>query len=282
MNPKVSVCLITYNHENYIEKAIQGILNQKTDFEFEIIVGDDLSTDGTSKIIESYQNEYPKLFKVLPFSEKMGMHRNWDAVMLNATGTYLALLEGDDYWIDPLKLAKQVEIMDSNPKVTLSFTNASIIDEIATLSNTLYVDSDQQYSSLNDLLQNNFIPTCTVMYRNKSIEKLPEEFFKSPFADWIVHCLYASKGQMHFMNDVTAVYRIHNNGVYQGTDDETKISNKIKALTCINNVIDSSYSDLYVIHKKELLSKLLVHYKRKGAFMKYVKTYIKKRRKDVK
>ena len=276
MIPKVSVCLITYNHEKYIEKAIEGILHQKTDFIYEIIVGDDLSTDSTMQIINRYKEKNNTLFNILCYGQKMGMHKNWEAVMAQAKGEYIALLEGDDFWTDPYKLAKQVEVLDKNQTIAISFTNASVINELNDKVFSNYVEKRKENNSLLDLLEFNFIPTCTVVYRNKYIQSLPKAFFKSPYADWIIHCIYAQEGDIHFLNSVTASYRLHSNGVYGGSDEESKLKNGIKTMSCIIEIVPKSYHSYCTQYLKKSQSKLLDFYKSKKMYFNVVRSYIKK------
>ncbi len=114
--PKVSVILITYNHRDYIEQALESVLKQQTDFPIEILIGDDASTDGTSDIICRYCEQYPDLIRADIRAENVGATRNAYLLLQKARGEYLASLEGDDYWTDPLKLQKQVDLLDSHPE----------------------------------------------------------------------------------------------------------------------------------------------------------------------
>ncbi len=126
MNPLVSICCITYNHESYIRDAIEGFLMQKTTFPFEIIIHDDASTDDTAKIIQEYANQYPELFVTILQKENQwskGIRPSPTYVWPRARGKYIALCEGDDYWTDPYKLQKQVDFMKENPDCSLCFHN---------------------------------------------------------------------------------------------------------------------------------------------------------------
>lgn len=114
--PKVSVILITYNHCEYIVQALESVLAQQTDFPMEILIGDDASTDGTSEIIRRYQAQYPELIRADIRTENVGATQNAYLLLQKARGEYLASLEGDDYWTDPLKLQKQADLLDSHPE----------------------------------------------------------------------------------------------------------------------------------------------------------------------
>src|SRR5690606_2398692 len=128
MQPKVSVCLITYNQEKYVREALAGAVSQKFNNSLEIVVSDDCSTDKTPEIIDEFAAEYPAI-KVLKNEKNLGMHRNWEKAIKACKGQYIALLEGDDFWNDEDKLEKQVKILDSDKGVAVSFTNAHVINE---------------------------------------------------------------------------------------------------------------------------------------------------------
>ncbi|MGM0520098.1 MAG: glycosyltransferase [Campylobacterota bacterium] len=128
--PVVSVCCITYNHEKYIEEAIDSFLMQETDFPFEIVIGEDCSTDGTKKIIDDYIKEYPKLIKLVTSESNVGMNANFNRTMKTCIGKYIALCEGDDYWITSKKLQIQIDEMKKYPEVNMSFHNAYYLNQI--------------------------------------------------------------------------------------------------------------------------------------------------------
>lgn len=125
-NPLVSVCMITYNHESYIHEAIKGVLIQKTNFPFELIIGEDCSTDNTRKIIREYETQYPEIIIAQYPETNRGMAKNFTTVIESARGKYIALCEGDDYWTDPLKLQKQVDFLEGNEEYGLVHANGII------------------------------------------------------------------------------------------------------------------------------------------------------------
>lgn len=121
--PLVSICCITYNHAPYIRKCLDGFLMQKVDFPFEIIIGEDCSTDNTRRICEEYADKNPDIINLLPSECNLGAVENERRVMQTAKGKYIAFCEGDDYWTDPLKLQKQVDFLESNSDYTVCFHN---------------------------------------------------------------------------------------------------------------------------------------------------------------
>ncbi len=124
-NPVVSVHMITYNHEPYIRQAIEGVMMQKTDFEFELVIGEDCSTDKTREICFDYQKKHPDKIRVLWWHENVSkLGGNARRVTARCRGEFIAYCEGDDYWIDPLKLQKQVDVMRTNLSVGFCFCGA--------------------------------------------------------------------------------------------------------------------------------------------------------------
>lgn len=112
--PLVSICTLTYNHEKYISKAIDSFLIQKTDFTFEIVIGEDCSTDGTREIVFNYAKKYSDIINVVTSRENVGINENARRTVNACTGKYIAFCEGDDYWHDKYKLQKQVDFLESN------------------------------------------------------------------------------------------------------------------------------------------------------------------------
>ena len=130
--PLVSICCITYNHEQFIREAVDGFLMQKTDFPIEIIIHDDASIDGTTKIIKEYQGKHAELIKLIIQTENQYKTRGFGFLVdlfQQAQGKYIALCEGDDYWTDPLKLQKQVDFLEANPDYSLVSHRRKVYDE---------------------------------------------------------------------------------------------------------------------------------------------------------
>src|SRR5271157_2282730 len=111
----VSVFMITYNHEKFVGQAIESIVTQKVNFDFELIIGEDCSTDNTLDICNKYAKQYPDIIKLFPSEKNYGMMGNTVRVLYACTGKYIAMCEGDDYWCDPYKLQKQIDFLEANP-----------------------------------------------------------------------------------------------------------------------------------------------------------------------
>lgn len=127
--PLLTVLLATYNHEKYISRAIDSILMQETDFFFDVLIGEECSTDSTRDIINSYASKYPNKISIIERKQNVGMHENLNSLVQNCKDKYVARLEGDDYWTDNKKLQKQVDFLELNPDFVCCAHNTHIVDE---------------------------------------------------------------------------------------------------------------------------------------------------------
>lgn len=126
--PLVSVKMITYNHAPYIAQAIEGVLNQKVNFQVEIVIGEDCSTDGTREIVFEYQKKYPDVIRVITSEQNVGTKKNGYRTTKACRGKYIAFCEGDDYWHNPDKLQKQVDYMENNPECGMVYSSYDVYD----------------------------------------------------------------------------------------------------------------------------------------------------------
>lgn len=211
--PKVSVITLTYNQEKYIRQALDGILNQKTNFKFEVIVSDDCSIDKTAEIIREYAKKHPKMIKPILREKNIGAAENSAQTFRIAKGIYIALCEGDDYWTDPEKLQRQVDFLDSHPDYSVCFHPVKIHFENGEEKDSLYPDParDQEFTRRR-LLKENYIQTNSVMYRRQpSYANLPTNVLPG---DWFLHLYHARFGKIGFINRCMAVYRRHSGGIW--------------------------------------------------------------------
>ena len=223
--PLVSICCITYNHENYIRDAIEGFLIQNTSFPFEIIIHDDASTDNTANIIEEYANKYPDLFVTILQSEnqwsKGGGSMYARFVYPRARGKYIALCEGDDYWTDPLKLQKQVEFLESNREYSLSFHNSRYIYHTdRNIENVKILNKDY---SADEVYIKWTIPTASMVFKASCIKY---ELLKNSNVyngDLIIVLLAAQNGKLRGMQDEMSVYNIHEASILHSRSNKDKL-----------------------------------------------------------
>jgi len=218
--PKVSIICNFYNHEQFIHDALESFIAQKTNFTYEILVHDDASSDLTAIILKEYQDKYPDLIKPIFQKEnkgKLGINVWTEYQFPRATGQYIALCDGDDYWTDPLKLQKQVDFLEGNPDFILCYHWQSFkYERNAGVYYGETLGADQMAtSSLKDLFEWKVrIETRTMMFRNIfNDSKLPDWFSKIAFGDIALNFIFGAFGKFGFINENMAVYRITGSGI---------------------------------------------------------------------
>ena len=220
MGPQISVILLTYNHEKYIAQAIESVLRQKTNFEVELIVGEDSSTDKTREIVRSYYNNHPARI-ILELAEKnRGVIQNEKECMKRSSGKYIAFLEGDDYWTDDLKLQKQFGFLEAHPDYGLVHGDVNHYHE-ATGKTDHQVNRTKgikipEGAIFHELLKPDplFIKTATACFRKELVEKhfdydlaIKENW---PLTDLPLWMDISYRSKVHYMDEVLATYRLLN------------------------------------------------------------------------
>ena len=210
MTVLVSINCITYNQENYIGDAIESFLMQITDFNYEILIGEDCSSDNTKKIVDRYVEKYPDKIKVITSDQNVGARKNSLRLIDNSQGKYIAECEGDDYWIDPYKLQKQVDYMEEHPECTLCLHAAEIIKA----PNRKIGRVQKPYNRnticpMKDVISRGggFCATASLFYPKKLMENPPDFYVNAPVGDYPMQMLLASHGYAYYMDDCMAVYR---------------------------------------------------------------------------
>lgn len=246
---KVSVCIITYNHAAYIREALDGVLAQETDFPWEIVIGEDGSTDGTREIVLDYQRRHPERIRVLlqhyP-ADHLHNSGNYNLVttLAAARGEYVALLEGDDYWTSPHKLRKQVALLDANPACSSTFHDVAILhtDQVGKGGVFPHLRKERIFT-LKDLLtaKNTFVPTGSLMFRRGLFAAFPAWFVTMPIGDWPLNVLNAEHGPLLYLPECLGVYRIHAGGIFSCINGLKKIDNSIRTCNILNRGLDYRY-----------------------------------------
>lgn len=232
-HPVVSVNMITYNHESYIRQAIEGVMMQKTDFEFELIIGEDASTDKTREICFEYQKKYPDKIRVLWWHENLYRNPhpaggNLRRATARCRGEFIAYCEGDDYWTDPFKLQRQVEIMRRHPDVSFCCHQFDVLqngalsrwneDRIAKLMSRSEDGIGFKFNAGDFYNPGIFTQTAAVLYRRSMFDK--DFYLRAKFHCDIVTFYACLKGGLgYFINRTMSVYRIAESGVWQGMSD---------------------------------------------------------------
>ena len=219
-NILVSISCITYNHAPYIRQCLDGFLMQKTSFKYEVLIHDDASTDGTEEIIREYEAKYPDIIKPLYEKENqwvLGRRGSAEFNYPRAKGKYIALCEGDDYWIDPYKLQKQVDYMDQNPEYSMCFHNAIEHWEDGLIADRVFSNVENRDYSAVEIYEKWTIPTASVVFRKKTVDSNRyKEVTANPkfiYGDIILFLTCSEFGKLKGFSDRMSVYRKHEGGI---------------------------------------------------------------------
>jgi glycosyltransferase involved in cell wall biosynthesis len=250
----VSILSLTYNHEKYIGQALDSFLMQKCDFDYEIIIGEDCSTDNTREIILDYQKKKPNsIIKIITSEKNVGATRNGIRAYNAAKGKYIALCEGDDYWTDPYKLQKQVDFLEANSDFAMCAH--SIVVWNSNTGKKVVSDYGDKVITHKDLALGAYISTLSVVFRNV-LTDIPEWFFSVFAGDYSLFLLVTKYGKVKFLPDVMGVYRIHENNIWANNHI---LINQIKWQQTLNILItnfDSEIQDNLLKQQKKLLIKI--------------------------
>lgn len=271
--PMVSIWCLAYNHEKYIQECLDGFVMQKTNFKFEAIVHDDASTDSTAKIIQEYAEKYPDIIK--PIFEKENQYskrdRSLNRIMnKHMRGKYVALCEGDDYWTDPLKLQKQVDILENDASIGLVYSdfdlvdfNSNMLDDTSAPKRICNIKQNFRHGYIYDQLFNHSsnILSCTVLYRKNLITT-------EPIIDHDLFMQISKVSKISFIDEKLAVYRINPKGMM--LSDSERVSSYLFR-TISNHMIDFYIQKNYIynVDIKKLKKEVEIF------FSKYVTSYIR-------
>lgn len=268
----VTIRCITFNQSCYIRDCLDGFVMQKTNFRFEAIVHDDASTDGNAEIIKEYGEKYPNIIK--PILEKENQWSKHDGSLgrimnENTRGKYLAWCEGDDYWIDPLKLQKQVDFLEAHPDYSMCWSDAYIETNGHKAPYKRYSGNCQ--SPISDIIEKGgaFIPTCSIVARREVVEKMPSTFKGFFVGDYPLQIWCGAMGKCFYFKDQTCVYR------YMAQGSWTQKNNGIRILDAFwrcyngekdiiercNKALGYKYNKSFEIHAAKHMYKLCMLYK---------------------
>ena len=236
---KVSISIITYNHEKYLADAIESVLMQKTNFPYEIIIGEDGSPDGTAEVAKAYQEKYPDKIKVFLNDRSNVIYVdgnptgkwNLNNNIKHAKGEFVALLEGDDFWTDPNKLQKQVDFLEKNPELSFCFHDIQLVNSNAEKLNKNKLPVEMMKELTREELISGYYPcppTGSIMYRRKYMPEFPEWFYKIKNGDIAITIILSEHGNGGFLEGKMSAYRLHATGAWHGKKLDYQLLTTIK------------------------------------------------------
>lgn len=257
--------MLAYNHEQFIAQALDSALMQQVNFEYEIVIGEDCSTDSTRDILIRYQQEYPDKIRLLLREKNLGMHDNFIQTFKACRGDYISLLEGDDYWTSPSKLQKQVDFLDAHVDYTICFHNALILFHDGN-TNFYHHENWKTFFTLEDILSFNIMPTASIMFRQGFIHEFPDWIYNVDLVDWILQVILAQHGNIGYLDEVLSVYRNHPQGNWssksslEGTLELTKLFQYFSK----HLDLDSKHQRRVKVKLSEYYSQLALAYEQNG------------------
>lgn len=242
---KVSVILLTFNHEKWISQSIESVLTQETEFDYELVIVEDCSTDKTRDIVVNFQRMYPERIR-LSLSDKNGEYRtNFAKTYLAAPSQYVVRMDGDDYFTSPHKLQKQVEFLDSNPECALCFHNVEVFYEDSDRTPWLRNPHTQaKITTLEDLLSECFISGPSAMLRKGLFTDFPDWYYTAPSGDWPLYILSAQHGNIGYIDEVMGAYRIHSQGMWSKLNELQRLETLMKFYVSLSAYLGGEYEEV--------------------------------------
>lgn len=241
--PDISICIITFNQQDYIAKAIKSILMQQTSYTFQLVIGEDCSTDNTRQICEDFAKQFPEQIKLLPSVKNYGMSKNFIRTFEACTGKYIALCEGDDYWLDKNKLQLQVDFLQQNPAYSLTFHDTYSLT--GTKKNRSAKWDAPDTSDINYLLSHRgYITTLSVVFRNDStVLQFLKTVDTAPYLDFFIYVAVAQYGLLKFFPQRMGVYRVHQGGVWSNLGFIKALETTVKGYQMLFDILPAAHKE---------------------------------------
>lgn len=270
-SPEVTVCVQTYQHADFIEKCLDSLIEQETNFDFEILIGEDESNDGTREICIKYAEEHPEKIRLLLHSRENNIsilgspsgRFNFSYNLFEARGKYIAFCEGDDFWIDKNKLQNQFDAMERNRDCSICFTAAEYHyfskDSNNVISKKIYRPKDAFHGkkyTLNEAIRptGGFMPSASMFFRSKYLKNPPKFFYDAIVGDTPLTLYLGTQGNFLYLDKPTCVYQIGTQGSWTHSSDHIKRKKRVKGYIRILDQFDE-YSN-YRYHNKVRVQKI--------------------------
>lgn len=209
----VSACIIVFNHERYLRECLESVVNQRVNFCYEVVIGEDRSSDTSLQICREYKTKYPNLVRLIERPKNLGMAKNWVETIMECKGEYIAICEGDDYWVDNYKLQKQYDFISANLDFSACFGRSEVLNLRGHSDNFSYPIPSNSNLYLKDTLNRHYIPTATLFFQKRMLLDIPNFIFSVLSVDIFIETKLIMKGPIRFLNEQLAVYRIHDGGI---------------------------------------------------------------------
>lgn len=262
--PAVSICCATYNHAQTIEDALNGFLNQKTDFPFEIIIRDDASSDGTAEILRSFAEKYPRLIRLVlnaenQYSKGVRPGQVWPDV---ARGEFLAICEGDDYWIEPKKLQHQFELMRTNPEAVFCVAMTAVCNGAgAEFELENYVGFAPRETLGFDQAINCYFHTSTHFIRKSVMRDIVSRYLSQNalLGDSAIQFLLATYGPVVYLPELVSVYRKTGDGIWTELGRQKQLEWELAVATNLSRVLGGDPAEIQRAKARMFSFKLFTH-----------------------
>ena len=246
--PKVSIVTITYGHEKYITETLNGVLMQQYQGSVELIIANDNSPDATDEVVKKYfsENPAPENFEIkyTKHETNKGMMPNFIWALEQATGKYIAICEGDDYWTDPQKLQRQVDFLEKNTDYSTVAENCKVLDE---RHNQSYIFSDKINSydvCIDEIVMGRKFHTASILFRNENL-KMPANYRLFPFGDTLLFVVLAKAGKIIYLPNISLVYRRNEGGTSTGKNRYLWAQNVEKFNLLLNEYLEGKFKDIH-------------------------------------
>ncbi len=234
--PHVTVIMVTYNHSQFIGQAIESVLKQVTRFKYEILVGDDCSTDDTLDICEKYRKDFPDRICIVSADKNVGVFRNWARLWCRARGVYIADCDGDDYWHSSDKLEKQTSFMEENKSCSISFHDCDSVTHETGESRAYFQAPVPQFYPLSAMLKTS-LPHCTVFYRRDILPFLPCWMEGLYPGDWLLFILFSLQGYVCHIDGLKSIHRRHDSSTWTPVPSIEKMNRQYELYTVVRKKV---------------------------------------------
>lgn len=276
---KVNIILITYNHAEYIRRTLESILMQKTVYDVEIIVADDSSPDNTVDIIKEYENQGSSSFTFLPKTVNLGYNLNYRRAFAACTGNYVAIMEGDDYWVQSNHLQNHVDHLEKQYGASMSYNRHIRLFSDQNREEIFDWTSDNDYELVTTeqlALGNRIGNLSCCVFRGDLIRNLDPNLFDMEIADWMLGMYMGQFGPLLYLKEVTTTYRIHDNGQWSRMDEKAQSKRIIELINEYDKYFNYKYTKAFTKHKQRLEILLYGDKSFKGFIKSITPEFIKK------